>query len=194
MKLVNTSVKRPVGVIMIVLAIIAMGIISVRNLAIDLFPEIDLPIAVVATSYPDAAPQEVEKLVSEPMEGALSSIEGVNTIQSQSQSGSSLVIIMFNNGTNLDNALLEVRESVDQVKGFLPESANDPSVLRFNPNQMPIMWVGLTGDDTAGLQATAEDIVQPYFERQEGVASTSIEGGTERAIDIVLEQNATVRR
>ncbi|SES10621.1 hydrophobic/amphiphilic exporter-1, HAE1 family [Gracilibacillus ureilyticus] len=190
MKIVNTSVKRPVGVIMIVLAIIAMGVISVRNLAIDLFPEIDLPIAVVATSYPDAAPAEVENLVSAPVEGALSSIEGVETIQSQSQSGSSLVIIMFQNGTNLDNALLEVRESVDQVKSFLPEGANDPSVLRFNPNQMPIMWVGLTGSDIAKLQNLAEDRIQPYFERQGGVASVNIEGGEDRIIDLELDRSA----
>ncbi|WP_163580498.1 efflux RND transporter permease subunit [Gracilibacillus saliphilus] len=193
MKLVNTSVKRPVGVIMIVLAIIAMGVISVRNLAIDLFPEIDLPIAVVATSYPDAAPQEVEKLVSEPIEGGLSSIEGVNTIQSQSQTGSSLVIIMFENGTDLDNALLEVRESVDQVKAALPDGANDPSVLRFNPNQMPIMWVGLTGSDTNTLQTVAEDTIQPYFERQSGVASVSIEGGEERVIELELDRAAMMQ-
>lgn len=176
---------------MIVLAIIALGVISVRNLAIDLFPEIDLPVAVVATNYQDAAPQEVEQLVSEPLEGALSSIEGVNTIQSQSQSGASLVIIMFENGTNLDNAMLDVRESVDQVKSALPEGgANDPSVLRFNPNQLPIMWVGLTGSDTAKLQELAEDKIQPYFERQGGVASVEIEGGQERKIDLVLDRAA----
>lgn len=175
---------------MIVLAIIALGVISVRNLAIDLFPEIDLPVAVVATNYQDAAPQEVEQLVSEPLEGALSSIEGVNTIQSQSQSGASLVIIMFENGTNLDNAMLDVRESVDQVKSTLPEGANDPSVLRFNPNQLPIMWVGLTGSDTAKLQELAEDKIQPYFERQGGVASVEIEGGQERKIDLVLDRAA----
>ncbi|WP_277679782.1 efflux RND transporter permease subunit, partial [Gracilibacillus dipsosauri] len=168
----------------------ALGLISVRNLAIDLFPEIDLPVAVVATNYQDAAPQEVEQLVSEPLEGALSSIEGVNTIQSQSQSGASLVIIMFENGTNLDNAMLDVRESVDQVKSTLPEGANDPSVLRFNPNQLPIMWVGLTGSDTAKLQELAEDKIQPYFERQGGVASVEIEGGQERKIDLVLDRAA----
>lgn len=188
MKLIKTAVKRPVGVIMIVLAIIAMGVISVRNLAIDLFPEIDLPIAVVATSYPDAAPEEVEKLVTEPVEGGLSSIEGVNTIQSQSQSGSSLVILMFENGTNLDNALLEVRESVDQVKAMLPDGSNDPSVLRFNPDQLPIMWVGLTGSDASSLQSIAEDTIQPYFERQGGVASVSIEGGDERVIELELDR------
>ena len=189
MKLVETSVKRPVGVIMIVLAVIALGVISLRNLAIDLFPEIELPIAVVATSYPDASPQEVEKLVTEPLEGSLSTIQGVNTIQSQSQSGSSLVIIMFENGTNLDNALLEVRESVDAVQSFLPEGANDPSVLRFNPNQMPIMWVGLSGtEDKERLQSIAEDTIVPHFERQSGVASVTIEGGQERVIELELNR------
>lgn len=188
MKLVDQSVKRPVGVIMIVLAIIALGVISVRNLAIDLLPEIDLPVAVVAVNYPDAAPEEVEKQVSKPIESALSSIEGVETIQTQSQSGSALVLMQFNMGTNLDNALLEVRESVDQVKGMLPESAGDPSVLRFNPNQMPIMWVGLSGDNLTELQSIAEDQVVPQFEREGGVASVSVQGGQDRVIELELDQ------
>ncbi len=188
MKLVDTSVKRPVGVVMIVLAILALGFVSLRSLAIDLFPKIDLPIAVVATSYPDAAPEEVEKQVSQPLEASLSSIEGVETVQSQSQSGSSLVIIMFSTGTNLDNALLEVREQVDSAKGMLPDSADDPSVLRFNPDQMPIMWVGLTGDNLSQLQNVADDQVVPYFERQEGVASVTVEGGQTREIQLELDQ------
>ncbi|HLR14199.1 MAG TPA: efflux RND transporter permease subunit, partial [Bacillota bacterium] len=81
MKLVETSVKRPVGVVMIVIAIIALGIVSLRGLIIDLFPEIDFPIAVVATSYPDAGPEDVENIVSRPIESAVSSIEGIETIQ-----------------------------------------------------------------------------------------------------------------
>ncbi len=173
---------------MIVLAVIALGTISVRNLAIDLFPEIDLPIAVVATNYEDAAPQEVEQLISRPIESSLSTIEGVNTIQSQSQAGASLVILQFNTGVNLDNALLQVRESVDRVKAMLPEGASDPNVLRFNPNQMPIMWVGLTGDDVVQLQQIAEDQVGPHFERQGGVASVTIEGGKQRVIEIELDR------
>ncbi|GGM32361.1 multidrug ABC transporter [Paraliobacillus quinghaiensis] len=188
MKLVNQSVKRPVGVVMIVLAIIALGVISVRNLAIDLLPEIDLPIAVVAVNYPDAAPEEVEKQVSKPIEASLSSIEGIESIQTQSQSGSSLVIMMFNTGTNLDNALLEVRESVDRVKGMLPSSAGEPNVLRFNPNQMPIMQVSVSGDNLARLQTIAEDQVISEFERQPGVASVSLEGGQERVIELELDR------
>src|SRR5699024_10539837 len=97
-KLVKTSVKMHVVVIIIVLVIIALGIVSARNLVVDLFPKIAFPVAVVATTYEDAAPQEVENLISRPIESSISSVEGINTIQSQSQSGNSLVLMMFNNG------------------------------------------------------------------------------------------------
>ncbi|GGD28454.1 efflux RND transporter permease subunit [Pontibacillus salipaludis] len=188
MKLVETSVKRPVGVFMIVVAIVALGFVSLRNLTIDLYPEIDLPIAVVSTSYPDAAPQEVEKLISRPVESSVSSIEGINTVQSQSQPGSSLVILMFENGTNLDNALLDVREKIDQIKSILPEDAGDPSILRFDPQQIPVMWVGLSGKDASSLQGIAEDNIVPYFERQGGVGSVSIEGGRTREVQVQIDR------
>ncbi|WLR50627.1 efflux RND transporter permease subunit [Bacillus tianshenii] len=187
MKLVDVSVKRPVGVIMIVLAVIALGLVSLRDLAVDLYPDVDFPIAVVATSYPGAAPEEVEKLISKPVESSVSAIEGVETVQSRSQPNSSLVILQFSTGTDLDNALIEVREKVDQVKGALPEDANDPSVLRFDPQQIPVMYMGLTGDKPEKLQLIAENQVQPYLERAEGVASVSIDGGKTREIQVELD-------
>ncbi|WP_071393435.1 efflux RND transporter permease subunit [Bacillus tuaregi] len=187
MKIIETAVKRPVGVIMLYLGILALGFVSLTNLAIDLFPKIDLPIAVVATTYQGAAPEEVEKLVNEPLEGAFSSIEGIESIQSQAMADSSLVIMQFQSGTNLDNALLEVREKVDQVKGFLPEDANDPSVLRFDPQQMPIMTLSLTGDEPESLVKLAEDTVSPYLERSEGVASVSIAGAKTREVQVELQ-------
>src|SRR5690625_6314276 len=94
---------------MIVIAVIALGIVSLRGLVIDLFPQIDLPIAVVATNYQDAAPEDVENLISRPVEAAVSSVEGIDMVQSQSQAGSSLVLMMFKNGVDLDQALLDVR-------------------------------------------------------------------------------------
>ncbi|BAC14896.1 acriflavine resistance protein (cation efflux system) [Oceanobacillus iheyensis HTE831] len=188
MKLVNTSVKRPIGVIMVVLAIIALGVVSLRNLAVDLFPEIDLPVAVVATSYQDAAPEDVENLISRPIESSVSSVEGIDTVQSQSQSGSSMVMMMFQNGTDLDQALLDVREQVDQVKGMLPDQAGDPNILRFSPEAMPVVYLGLTGGDTAELTEIANEQIVPYFERQAGVASVSVEGGLEREIQVELDE------
>src|SRR5690625_3582496 len=186
--MIKTSVKRPVGVIMIVIAIIALGIVSLRGLVVDLFPQIDLPIAVVATSYEDAAPEDIENLISKPVEGAVSSVEGIDMVQSQSQSGSSLVLMTFKNGVDLDQALLDVRERVDQIKGFLPEQSRDPSIIRFSPDQMPVIWVSLTGKNAEALTQIAEEEVVPYFERQEGVASVTVEGGKEREIQLILDQ------
>ncbi|MDY0404589.1 efflux RND transporter permease subunit [Virgibacillus sp. 179-BFC.A HS] len=187
MKLVNLSVKRPVGLIMIVLAIVALGVVSVRNLVIDLFPKIDLPVAVVATTYQDAAPQEVENMVSRPVESAVSTVEGIETVQSQSQLGSSLVLMEFANGVDLDQALLDVREKIDQVKGMLPDSAGDPRIMRFSPEQMPVMWISITGKDAASLTQLADDQLVPFFERQQGVASVSVEGAKQREIAVLLD-------
>lgn len=188
MKLISLSVKRPVGVIMIVIAIIALGIVSVRNLSVDLFPKIDLPIAVVATTYDDAAPEEVENLVSKPIENAISSVEGIEEVQAQSKANSSLVLMMFKNGTDLDQALLEVRDRVDRVKDMLPDRAGSPNIMRFSPDELPVMWIGLTGNDAETLTNLANDEVVPFFERQGGVASVSAEGTKEREIQLVLDE------
>lgn len=188
MKLVNTSVRRPVGVIMIVLAILALGFVSLRGLVVDLLPEIDLPVAVVATSYEDAAPEDVENSISRPIESAVSSIEGIDTVQSQSQSGASLVLMMFKNNVDLDQALLDVRERIDQVDEMLPDGAADPSIIRFSPEELPVMWVSLTGKDPESLTEIADQEIVPYFERQAGVASVTVEGGKEREIQLILDE------
>lgn len=188
MKLVDTSVRRPVGVIMVVIAALILGAVSLKNLAVDLYPEIDFPIVAVATTYEGAAPQEVEELVSKPLESSVSTIEGIENVQSTSQPDSSLVMLQFDWGRDIDNAMTDVREAIDQVKGSLPDDANDPSVLRFDPQQIPVMWVGLEGADTATLQNLAEDELQPFFERQEGVGSLTIEGGQTREIQVALDR------
>lgn len=173
---------------MIVIAIIALGVVSLRGLVIDLFPEIELPIAVVATSYEDAAPEDIENLISRPIESSVSSVEGIDMVQSQSQAGSSLVMMMFKNGVDLDQALLDVRDRVDQVKGILPDRSGDPSIIRFSPDQLPVMWVSLTGKDAATLTQIADDEIVPFFERQNGVASVTVEGAKEREIQLIIDQ------
>ena len=185
--MIKTSVMRPVGVTMIVLAILALGLISVRNLAVDLFPRIDLPIAVVATSYEDAAPEEVENLVSQPIESAVSTVEGLDSVQSQSQSGSSLVLMMFKTDVDIDQALLDVREQVDGVTAMLPEESGDPNIMRFNPEAMPIVYLGITGNDVGSLTEVANEQIVPHFERQAGVASAQLEGAVEREIELELD-------
>ena len=156
MKLINTSIKRPVGVIMFVVVAIVLGFISLIDLKVELFPKMDLPIAVVATSYSGAAPQEVEQLITRPIESAVGTVEGMDTIQSVSSPGASLVIMMFDFGRDIDDALIDVREKVDQISGMLPEGANDPMVMRLDPNATPIVIASLSGASLEKLQDIAE--------------------------------------
>lgn len=188
MKLINTSIKRPVGVIMFVVVAIVLGFISLIGLKVELFPKMDLPVAVVATSYSGAAPQEVEQLITRPIESAVGTVEGMDTIQSVSSPGASLVIMMFDFGRDIDDALIDVREKVDQISGMLPENANDPMVMRLDPNATPIVIAGLSGASLEKLQDIAESEVQPAFERAPGVASATITGGKEREIRVNLSQ------
>lgn len=188
-RLIQTSIKRPVAVIMLVIVVLLLGTISLRDLKVDLFPEIDLPVAVVATTYEGAAPQEIEKLVTEPIESSVGTIEGIDTIQSVSQNSASLVIMLFDYGVSIDNVLNDVREKVDQVSGMLPDNANSPTVMRLDPQATPVVYLGLSGAPIEQLQDVAEQSIQPDIERASGVASATIIGGIEREIRVELNQS-----
>lgn len=178
MNLSKFAVKRPVTITMIVLMIVILGIVSLSGLPIDLFPEIEIPVAVVATSYSGAGPQEIENLISKRIEGAVATVGNIDKVSSISSQGSSLVIAQFDFGTDMDFAALEIREKVDLVKGALPDDANQPIVIKMDPNAMPIVQIALSNNgNLAGLQSLAEDTFQQRFERLEGVASVSISGG-----------------
>ncbi len=180
---------------MVVLAVMALGLVSLRSLAVDLLPNINVPVAVVATSYQGAGPQEIENLVTNPLEDSLVSIHGVDTMQSQSQANSSLILLLFKSDVNLDNALLEVREKVDQAKGFLPDDAGDPSVLRFDPNQQPIIYMSVTGEGHSlqELQEVSGAMIVPLIERQDGVGSASVSGGQTREIRVEFDRARLVQ-
>lgn len=188
-RLIQTSIKRPVAVIMLVIVVLLLGTISLRDLKVDLFPEIDLPVAVVATTYEGAAPQEIEKLVTEPIESSVGTIEGIDTIQSVSQNSASLVIMLFDYGVSIDNVLNDVREKVDQVSGALPDNARSPNVMRLDPQATPVVYLGLSGAPIEQLQDIAEQSIQPDIERASGVASATIIGGIEREIRVELNQS-----
>jgi HAE1 family hydrophobic/amphiphilic exporter-1 len=183
LKLINESVKRPVGVIILALVMIILGGVSLTGLKVDLMPDLDLPIAVVATPYNGAAPQEVENLVTRPLEGALSATEGLDTMQSMSAQNQSIIFLMYDFDTNLDVVMLDLRERIDMVRQTLPDGAGSPSVMRFDPNQMPIMQIGISADmDLTRLTYIADETIIPRMERIPGVAQVSLSGGQEREI------------
>ncbi|MGN9165038.1 efflux RND transporter permease subunit [Tissierellaceae bacterium HCP3S3_D8] len=188
MNLSKFAVKRPVTITMIVLMVIILGVVSLAGLPIDLFPEIEIPVTIVSTSYSGAGPQEIENLITKRIEGAVATVGNIDKISSISAQGQSIVIAQFDFGTDMNFAALEMREKVDLVKGALPDDATQPIVIKMDPNAMPIIQISLSNNgDLAGLQALAEDEIQQRFERLEGVASVSIDGGLVDEIRITVD-------
>lgn len=175
---------------MFILIIIILGSISLTELPIDLFPEIEVPVAVVATNYSGTGPQEMENLVTKPLEGAIATVGNIENISSISSEGSSIVIAQFAFGIDMDLATLEMREKVDLVKGFLPDQSGEPLVIKIDPNALPVYQLALsTKGDLAGLQSLTEDTISQRFERIDGVASVDILGGFAREIEIAVNPN-----
>ncbi|WP_134700732.1 efflux RND transporter permease subunit [Ammoniphilus sp. YIM 78166] len=188
MNLSEFSIRRPVTVWMILIAMIIFGMISIPKMAVDLYPELNVPVAVVATSVSGGTPAEVEKLVTKPIEEALGSVEGVDKISSNSVEGASQVIVQFKWGKDLDQATLDMRDKVDQIKGMLPDSARSPLILRLDPNSQPIIILALNGDkDLMALKSYADDVIKPRLERVAGVASLSVTGGRDRVVEVQLD-------
>lgn len=190
MKLAETSVKRPVTVIMAVLITILLGTVSLTRLPIDLFPDFELPMAVVMTTYSGVGPQEIEKLITSPIEGAVSATENIDSVTSTTTEGNSVVMVTFKSGTDMNFATLQMREKIDMIKGFLPDGAGAPMVLKLDISMMPVMQLTLTSDnaDLAQLQAIAEDEIKPRIERVKGVASVSVNGGYTNQVKIKVHQ------
>ncbi len=187
MKLSALAVQRPVTVLMFVMILILLGSISLSRLPIDLLPDIEAPVIAVQTSYDDAGPFEVENFVTRPIEEALASVDRVSSISSTSRRGSSTVVAQFDWGIDMDFASLDVRERVDLVRDLLPDGVGSPMIVKFDPTDMPIMELVVTGDASlAELRYAADNVVQSRLERLEGVASVNVSGGQEREIQVDL--------
>ncbi len=187
MNLSGFSIKRPVTVLMLAAAILIFGFVSLPKLAVELYPELNLPVAVVVTTYQGAAPAEVEKLVTKPIEEALGTVANVKQITSNSIEGASQVIVQFNWGVDMNQATLSMRDKVDLVRGLLPDGAGSPRILKLDPNSMPIMTLSLSGEkDVVKLKSLADNVIKPRLERIDGVASVGVSGGKDREIEVTL--------
>ncbi|MBE3091523.1 MAG: efflux RND transporter permease subunit [Candidatus Atribacteria bacterium] len=191
MNLPNFSVNRPITILMLFIGLILIGLISFQNLGLDLLPDLSFPMSAIMVSYPGVAPQEIENMVTIPLEEAVGTIQGVKNISSYSREGSSVILMEFNWGTDMDVSALNIREKIDQVKGLLPDGASDPMVIKFDPSMMPILVLGMDSEekDLQKLQGYAEDILKPRLERLEEVASVSIDGGLDREILVSIDND-----
>ncbi len=191
MKLSDISVDRPVSVVMIVLLLGILGAVSFSQLPIELFPDLELPFAVIMTESEGSSPEEIEEGVTRPIENSLAAVDGVEDIIAISNPDDSFIIVEFDWGTDMDFAMLDLRENVDLVEDVLPDSADSPMVLSFDPDDMPVMQIAVTGDeDLDRLRRRAENELVPLLERNPGVASAEISGGLEREIQLNLNPEA----
>ncbi len=186
------TTQRPVAITMIVVAVVVFGWISYQQLALNLMPNITYPSLTVRTEYPGAAPEEVETAISRPIEEALGVVTNLVSITSISKAGQSDVILEFNWDTDMDDAMAEVREKLDLV--FLPDDAERPIILRYDPSLDPIIRLGLTGgNDLMFTRYVAEETVKRTLETLPGVAAVKVIGGLEEEIRIELnEQQLTL--
>ncbi|MDD4570286.1 MAG: efflux RND transporter permease subunit, partial [Tepidanaerobacteraceae bacterium] len=185
MKLSDFAIKRPVAMLMIVVVIMILGFVSISKMSIDLLPNVDVPVIVVMTVYPGAASEEIEDTITKPIEKYVSGVENVKTILSDSQPNVSAVQVKFKWGTDLDIAAMNVREKLDLIKRDLPESAEEPVVMKLDPSMMPVLILGMEGQrDTMYLRQLADDTIVKQLERVEGVSSVKIVGGAERQIRV----------
>ena len=145
MKISRTSVRRPIGTAILYLAVALFGFVSLEQLAVDLLPSVEMPRISITTPYEGVAPEEIETLITRPIEQAVSSIEGVDELYAVSAEGLSRVSLQFDWGTNLEVALDDVRVAIDRVRSRLPEDAETPTVYKFDLASVPVAFVGVTG-------------------------------------------------
>lgn len=184
MKFAQFCIKHKVTTIMAYVMIVIFGLLSFSSLPLALMPSIELPVTMVMTTYTGAGPDEIENLITKPIESACASIAGVKTLQSQSAENYSTVVVTFSDGTDMDEALTNIRDKVAQAASMLPEDAATPVVLRMNSDSDPIIQVGLTGADLSNLQKIAENEITPRIDRINGVASVEVIGGYDREVAI----------
>ena len=193
-RLIAAAVIHPVTTTMVTIAVLLFGLVAGTRLPVELLPDLSYPTITVETSFPDAAPAEVEELITRPVEERVGAVPGLVQVESTSREGTSEVVLDFKWGTSIDTAMAEVREKLDRVE--LPVGAARPLVLRYDPSQEPIMRLalrdkGATGTldrrDLAILRDAADRTVKRELEKLPGVAAVEIHGGEEDEVLVELD-------
>ncbi|NJL33826.1 MAG: efflux RND transporter permease subunit [Chloroflexaceae bacterium] len=185
--LADTSIKQPVFVTMVMLALIVLGLLAYRTMPVDLLPEISPPVVTVSVGYSGANPESVADQVAEPIEEALSTLNGVETITTISSEGRMNAIIEFVQERDPVQALTDVREEVNRIRNQLPNDIDDPTFQRFDPAQSPIISLAVTstGAETQEeLRSLLDDEIVPRIQRVPGVGSVTVQGGLIRQINV----------
>ena len=180
-KLAEVCIRRPVFASMIILALVVVGAASYFRLGVDRFPSVDLPNVSVRTTLPGASPEEVETMISQPIEEVVNTVEGIEELRSISGQGTSFVMATFNLDRDIDAAAQDVRDRVATVLNRLPDDVDPPVISKFNNEDSPILTIAVSGDRSLReLTEFADKIVKVQLERSAGVGEVRLVGGLER--------------
>jgi len=188
--LTRLALRNPILILMLSLMVIALGGVALDRLSVDLFPNISIPTVRVATFYTGAAPGDIEKSITEPIERAVASSPGVDRVESTSKQGFSLVTVWFGYDVNLDTAEFEVAQRVSQILYTLPPGIQQPFIIKFDITNIPVANVTVSGDglDERQLYDLSYNVIEPQLERLPGVASATVSGGKQREIEVMLDR------
>mgnify|MGYP004458827679 FL=1 len=185
------SVKKPFTVLVAVIMVLMLGFVALTKMQTNLLPDVSTPYLMVVTVYPGASPERVESEVSDVMENALGTVSGVETITATSAENYNLLLMQFNEGTDMNSALVKVSNKIDQTTASLPSSCLTPSIIEYNLNMNAFMTVAVSreGSDVYGLSDFVSDTLVPYVERKGGVSSVSTNGLIEKLVQVQLNQS-----
>lgn len=200
MNITETAVKRPVTTVMVFVGVVLLGVISLRNLSIDLLPDLSFPKLSVLTEYAGAAPEEIERLITANLESVFAPIPGVKRVSSVSREGISLVALEFHWGTDMNFALLHAKEKVEEARGLLPEDCAVPRIIEMDPASKPIVVAVVEtrrpdagNEGLADRRETAELLIKPRLEQLDGVSRVDVQGSGEREVVVsVLPEKLTL--
>lgn len=184
------SVKRPYTVLVCVVLIIVLGAASIYRMKMDLLPDMNLPYVLVITMCPGSSPEEVERNVTAPIEAAMATTSNISSIQSSSYNSYSMVILEYEQSSNMDSIVIEMQQKLDQVSGSFPTGVANPMIMQLDPTMLPIMVASadIEGMDPIQISDYVSTTLVPYLESVEGVASVSTIGSVEERIEITLDE------
>jgi HAE1 family hydrophobic/amphiphilic exporter-1 len=187
MNLIETSIKRPTFITMVIFAIVVVGMAVLRSIPVDLFPKMDFPIISVTASYPGAAPEEVESLITKNLEDQVSTISGIKSVSSYAAEGVSTVIIEMNMDVPIRKAAEDVREKVAFARRLLPDEVEAPIVQTFDPGAFPVIFYGFSGDSNLALSEYAEDNIKQRLQQIPGVGNVLVFGQQLAEVQVRLD-------
>lgn len=186
--IIDRILKRPVTVTMLSLLVIGFGLFSLARLKVTLYPAFDIPVVAISTGYRNVAPEDILRLLVEPIEAAVGSIDGVESIEGNARKGSAFITMRLKPGTDARRVELDAREQLDRIRNTLPREATPPVIFQFDPENQPIMRLSVQASNRGldELRILSVELVEPLIERIPGVASADTRGGLQRSIYVDL--------